>query len=129
MRLQYMLSNGNWVDCGLRTDEFLNLCSKFTRVDDNGNLCKRREETTRNASISECEKLLSDGFELRNDASDWYSKCRCHDAQKRIYDEKIKNRPVVEMVKCSCGHTVPKNSVMSASLGSSCPDCYDRMSA
>ena len=33
-----------------------------------------------------------------------------------------------ELVKCSCGHTVPKNQVMSASLGSSCPNCYDRMS-
>jgi len=33
-----------------------------------------------------------------------------------------------EMVKCSCGHIVPKSCVMSASLGSSCSDCYDRMS-
>lgn len=33
-----------------------------------------------------------------------------------------------EMVKCSCGHSVPRGSVMSASMGSSCPDCYDRMS-
>lgn len=32
------------------------------------------------------------------------------------------------MVKCSCGHTVPASQVMSASLGSSCPDCYDDMS-
>lgn len=33
-----------------------------------------------------------------------------------------------EMVKCSCGHTIPKSCVMCASIGSSCPDCYDRMS-
>ena len=33
-----------------------------------------------------------------------------------------------KMVKCACGHTVPRGMVMSASLGSSCPDCYDRMS-
>ena len=32
------------------------------------------------------------------------------------------------MVKCSCGHTVPASWVMSASLGTSCPDCYDDMS-
>lgn len=31
-------------------------------------------------------------------------------------------------VKCTCGHTVPREWVMSASLGTSCPDCYDRMS-
>jgi len=33
-----------------------------------------------------------------------------------------------KMVLCSCGHTVAANQVMSASLGTSCPDCYDRMS-
>jgi hypothetical protein len=33
-----------------------------------------------------------------------------------------------EMVTCSCGHTVAKALVMSASMGTSCPDCYDRMS-
>ena len=34
----------------------------------------------------------------------------------------------VKQIKCRCGHTVPQILVMSASLGSSCPDCYDRMS-
>lgn len=32
------------------------------------------------------------------------------------------------LVQCDCGHIVPRSQVMSASLGSSCPDCYDRMS-
>ena len=32
------------------------------------------------------------------------------------------------LVKCSCGHAVPASLVMSASTGTSCPDCYDRMS-
>jgi hypothetical protein len=31
-------------------------------------------------------------------------------------------------VKCDCGHSVPASQVMSASLGTACPDCYDRMS-
>ena len=31
-------------------------------------------------------------------------------------------------VRCDCGHVVPRAWVMSASLGTSCPDCYDRMS-
>jgi len=39
------------------------------------------------------------------------------------------NTPAAEMVPCSCGHTVPRSDVMNASLGTSCPDCYDRMSA
>jgi len=33
-----------------------------------------------------------------------------------------------KMVRCDCGHTVEADLVMSASLGTSCPDCYDRMS-
>lgn len=41
-------------------------------------------------------------------------------------------RPVasveVEMVRCDCGHTVARDLVMHASRGTSCPDCYDRMS-
>ena len=32
------------------------------------------------------------------------------------------------LVKCDCGHTVHRSQVMNASRGSSCPDCYDRMS-
>lgn len=33
-----------------------------------------------------------------------------------------------EMVLCDCGHSVPRDQVMSTSFGTSCPDCYDRMS-
>lgn len=33
-----------------------------------------------------------------------------------------------KMIRCSCGHTIPASLVMGASLGSCCPDCYDRMS-
>lgn len=34
----------------------------------------------------------------------------------------------VEIVRCNCGHDVPRRMVMSASMGTSCPRCYDRMS-
>lgn len=34
----------------------------------------------------------------------------------------------VQLVRCSCGHSVESALVMSASRGTSCPDCYDRMS-
>lgn len=33
--------------------------------------------------------------------------------------------PEPEMVKCDCGCTILKSSVMNASIGTSCPDCYD----
>ncbi len=36
-------------------------------------------------------------------------------------------RPV-KLVRCDCGHSVEPALVMSASRGTSCPDCYDRMS-
>jgi hypothetical protein len=35
---------------------------------------------------------------------------------------------LVVLVACDCGHTVPRDQRMNASLGTSCPDCYDRMS-
>ncbi len=34
----------------------------------------------------------------------------------------------VQLVRCDCGHSVERALVMNASLGTSCPDCYDRMS-
>jgi len=34
----------------------------------------------------------------------------------------------VKMVQCDCGHSVPEGQRMHASLGTSCPECYDRMS-
>lgn len=34
----------------------------------------------------------------------------------------------IKLVKCDCGCSVPKISVMNASMGTSCPDCYDKMS-
>ena len=34
----------------------------------------------------------------------------------------------VATVRCDCGHDVPRRMVMNASMGTSCPRCYDRMS-
>lgn len=36
--------------------------------------------------------------------------------------------PPERLVRCDCGHSVEQVLVMSASMGTSCPDCYDRMS-
>jgi hypothetical protein len=38
------------------------------------------------------------------------------------------NKSPAIMVRCACGHTIDSRSVMSASLGTSCAACYDRMS-
>jgi len=103
MKIQYQLSNGMWVDCEDRTEEFLVCCEEQSGLD-------------RAALLAE----LQAGKTVRNHRDDWYSKCRAKPAPRPA--------PVVEMVKCSCGHSVPRGLVMSASLGTSCPDCYDRMS-
>jgi hypothetical protein len=39
-----------------------------------------------------------------------------------------RSAPPVELVHCDCGHDVPRSQRMNTSLGTSCPDCYDRMS-
>lgn len=50
------------------------------------------------------------------------------------WDDRIRRAPTLrasatrEMVMASCGHTVSRTILMSASMGTTCPDCYDRMS-
>lgn len=41
---------------------------------------------------------------------------------------RAQQRTAPELVACDCGHTIDRDLVMRASMGSSCPDCYDRMS-
>lgn len=41
---------------------------------------------------------------------------------------RVARATAARLVRCACGHTVTTGQVMSASLGTSCPDCYDRMS-
>jgi hypothetical protein len=53
---------------------------------------------------------------------------RLRERLKEIKVKKVKHDPVIETVKADCGHYVPKHMVMMASLGSSCPNCYDKMS-
>jgi hypothetical protein len=50
-------------------------------------------------------------------------------AEARTIDAQREQTIIVSAtVRCSCGHSVPKIQVMNASNGTSCPDCYDRMS-
>ena len=127
MRLQYQLSNGTWIDCEGRTDEFLALCQANNGPDDAGRIVPRFQ-AVRDLTRDEATAHLSTGASLRNHPGDWYSVCRDGEAVARILAERRAKQPPVEMFKCACGHTIPRMSVMSASLGTSCPDCYDRMS-
>jgi predicted Zn-ribbon and HTH transcriptional regulator len=109
LKLQYQLSNGRWTDCGASGERFL--------VD----ACR-----INNMTIEEACAALKGGKTLRHDSEDWYDNLRSYAAIER----ERAARPVVveDMVKCDCGHTVERSQVMSASLGTSCPDCYDEMS-
>ena len=52
-------------------------------------------------------------------------------AARKIKEAQPKNTTpcaTPELVLCGCGHRVPKSQVMHASMGTACPDCYDRMS-
>jgi len=119
MRLQYQLSNGSWIDCGDRTEEFLGYCV--------ANRQRVRGEWV-NMTKNEAINALLAGDRLRNDENDWYSYCRCGNAHQAMIAARQAATPPVKLVKCACGHTVPSGLVMSASLGTSCCDCYDRMS-
>lgn len=109
--LQYQLANGSWIDCGDRTNEFLEKAEKFI-----GNHPSKTALLDGYDSVSD---RLNAGRRV-DCGTGWYSEIRYKPAPRPVIQ--------VEMKKCDCGCTIPKSSVMSASLGSSCPDCYDRMS-
>lgn len=114
MQIQYQLSNGMWSDVPEhRIDEFINMA-----IQTESWLAPRleREPLTTKEQVIEC---MESGKTVRI-GSDWYDNIRIPQPPKPFIQP--------EMVKCSCGHTVPRVSVMSASMGTSCPECYDRMS-
>jgi len=50
-----------------------------------------------------------------------------YDHSYGVIGRKKTARPV-KMVMCDCGHEVPEGQRMMANLGTSCTDCYNRMS-
>jgi len=111
MKFQTRLENGRWVDEN-RIDFFIGLAVERDAVF--ATIQNRPQVTTQDvlSAIAAGEILPYD--------TDWYAKIRDADA--------IKPRIVIEekLIKCDCGHHTAHP--MRASLGTSCPDCYDRMS-
>ena len=116
MRLQYQLSNGSWIDCGDRTEEFLTRCVTFGRVGE------------REAVLA----ALAAGKTVRNDRDDWYSNCRdgeVADQKTAVLRERQKaaaaadTRPVLRC-KC-CGATGRAGAYPFSTLPGSgrCDDC------
>ena len=81
-----------------------------------------RKNRTPMTTHAEVEALLSTGQDLSY-GDDWYEVLRA----KRLPQQRA--CPPIALVVCDCGHSAPPVSVMHASLGTSCPDCYDRLSA
>ena len=106
MNLQYQNSAGRWQDCPdsqaylLAAEAFV---SRFPGV------------LRGAASVTEA---LEAGRAV-DYGQDWYEKIR-QAPGAIVHDE--------QTVPCSCGHSVPRGSVWSTSTGTSCPECYDRMS-
>ena len=127
MKLQRQLSNGEWMRIEeTHVEEFLGMCERENGWSNNQIVPIFR--ATRPLTRDEVLTALVAGRELRNDKNDWYSNCRSGSAYEAKLATRRAGAPPVKLVKCSCGHTIPSGSVMSASLGSSCPDCYDRLS-
>lgn len=119
MSIQTQLSNGNWVDAGDRSDAL---------IDQAASVKQRVNREWVQLGRDEIISRLASGRECRIVGTDWYDNIRDGEAHDRRISEINARRADVPMVKCSCGHTIPRDLVMSASLGTSCPDCYDRMS-
>jgi hypothetical protein len=100
--MQHQLPNGNWIDC-VKPEVFVARAASY----------QHRPE-------SEIIADLDAGKTVRWD-SDWSDNIRREPAP-------VAAAPAPVLVRCSCGHSVPRAQMMNASLGTSCPRCYDRMS-
>jgi hypothetical protein len=114
MRLQRQYENGQWWD-DERSEKFIGMV--LAREPEFAPIDGREPMVTRQHVLD----YLATGKTLRY-SCDWYANIRDADALKPRA-----TRPVV-MVNCDCGHSVSAGLVMSASRGTSCHDCYDRMS-
>ena len=113
MKFQRMVGAGQWVD-DTRIEFFVNMA-----VERETWLAPRENRELR--TYQDMLNLLSSGVSIRYD-NEWYAYIRDADAMKPATP-----KPVT-MVRCDCGHTIPQAQAMNASMGTSCPNCYDRMS-
>ena len=103
MKLLKLDCLGNWDDVDSdRVEKYVNLAANFNKVESDAIL----------------EALYNN--KMCRTGTDWYEKIRIKPAP--IY------RKPEDTVMCACGHRCPKSLVMVASLGRTCPDCYDDFS-
>ena len=119
MTIERQMQNGEWTEeSAERAQYFLDMAATC-----NQKLHGKWQKIT----TQDAKDVLAAGNTLRYD-TDWYAKLR----NKEVFAARLKDardaKRTEENVMCDCGHSVPKVLVMRASLGTSCPDCYDRMS-
>ncbi len=114
MKIQYMLSNGAWVPASP-----LQLDTMFARILERETWFAPRQHREPMTTWQQVLQYLATGKELHHD-DDWYAVLRLEPAPLPEIQKRL--------VRCDCGHTCASTLVMSASLGSACPECYDRMS-
>lgn len=77
-------------------------------------------------SLEEVIAALQRG-EIVQYGTDWDNQIRARSAVGARLAAQPAPTPV-PLVQCDCGHLIAAASVMNASRGSACPDCYDRLS-
>jgi len=120
MKIQRQLGNGMWDDIEPEfIDQYIN------KVLLREPWYAPRVNRTPMSTQQEVLDFLATGKPISH-GDDWYSSIRDADAIKRPVERRV---DFPDGRKLSCGHTVySRSEIMSASLGSSCQDCYDRMS-
>ena len=110
------LSNGKWHQVEQNTEWYINgVIEQESWIAP----LENREPMTRTDDVL---AALASGAVLRY-GTDWYESIRA----SVVAQPATAQRAI--LTRCSCGHAVAASQVMSASLGTSCPDCYDQMSA
>jgi hypothetical protein len=114
MKFQRQLSNGRWIDIDEAKADNL-----IAKVIERESWFADRQHREPMATHKQVKTFLATGETIKH-GSDWYSEIRMAPQPRE------KREP--EMVRCDCGHSCERGLVMSTSTGTSCPDCYDRMS-
>lgn len=117
LKLQYQAQQ-YWFDGSDRENYFIGKAVAHAAA-----LADRCRGTVR--TVEEIRTALAAG-EIVSTGPDWDARIRSRAALERHAATKLQRQ--IEQVRCDCGHTVPTGTVMNASRGSACPDCYDQMS-
>lgn len=111
-----MNSAGKWADVPAEK-----LARMFALAIERESWYAPRHNRTPMATHAEIAAFLAAGNDLQY-GDDWYQVLRAKT------EASAPAQTIVALVHCDCGHSVHPVSVMWASLGTSCPDCYDKLS-